>query len=138
MKYYLLKGAQRRRTDVTYPNPLWGYGEVCALNSFNLLQADLNAILSREYVKQNDILVTNRTSNKYNIMKKNIKRKFMNNRSNGNSTSNTGGLKVQCFWGNDYIPINGVKITVSGTTGSENANNIELLTNVAGLTQVIE
>ncbi|MFL0168828.1 spore cortex-lytic protein, partial [Clostridium sp. WILCCON 0112] len=62
----------------------------------------------------------------------------MNNRSNGNGKSNTGGLKVQCFWGNDYIPINGVKITVRGTTGSENANNIELLTNVAGLTQVIE
>ncbi|MZK75344.1 S8 family serine peptidase, partial [Clostridium beijerinckii] len=138
LKYYLLKGAQRRRTDVTYPNPLWGYGEVCALNSFNLLQADLNSILSRRYVKHKEVIVTNNTLRKYNIMKKNKKRKSMNNRSNGNGKSNTGGLKVQCFWGNDYIPINGVKITVRGTTGSENANNIELLTNVAGLTQVIE
>ncbi|MDB2158132.1 S8 family serine peptidase [Clostridium butyricum] len=138
LKYYLLKGAQRRRTDVTYPNPLWGYGEVCALNSFNLLQADLNAILSRRYVKQKEVIVTNNTFIEYNIMKKNIKRKFMNNRSNGNFRADVGGLKIQCFRGDDYIPIDGARITVSGTTGFENVNNIELVTDVVGLTQIVE
>ena len=49
LKYYLIRGAKRRRSDVIYPNPLWGYGEVCAFNSLNLLQSDLNAILTRKY-----------------------------------------------------------------------------------------
>ena len=37
LKYYILKGARRNRTDVSYPNQTWGYGEVCADNAFNLL-----------------------------------------------------------------------------------------------------
>ena len=59
LKYYLIKGAKRRRTDVTYPNPLWGYGEVCAFDSISLLEADLNAILTRSDINDKDILVTN-------------------------------------------------------------------------------
>lgn len=54
----------------------------------------------------------------------------------GTATSNTGGLKIQCFRGDDYIPIDGAKITVRGTEG--NAKSIELVTNTAGLTQIIE
>lgn len=30
LKYYLLQGARRDRSDVTYPDPTWGYGEICA------------------------------------------------------------------------------------------------------------
>ena len=37
-----------------------------------------------------------------------------------------GRLKVQCFRGNDYIPIDGAKITVKGSAGSENLKSIEL------------
>ena len=29
LKYYLVVSANRPRTDVIYPDPSWGYGEVC-------------------------------------------------------------------------------------------------------------
>ncbi|MGG7214317.1 S8 family serine peptidase [Clostridium nigeriense] len=29
LKYYLVVSAKRSRTDITYPDPSWGYGEVC-------------------------------------------------------------------------------------------------------------
>ncbi len=32
LKYFLVVSANRNRTDITYPDPSWGYGEVC-LNS---------------------------------------------------------------------------------------------------------
>lgn len=47
LKYYLLREAKRRCTDIIYPNPLWGYGEVCSLNSLRMLETDLNAILTK-------------------------------------------------------------------------------------------
>ena len=49
LKYYLIRGARRRRKDVTYPSPSWGYGEVCVFNSLSLLESDLNVILTRVY-----------------------------------------------------------------------------------------
>lgn len=55
LKYYLIRGARRRRSDVTYPNPLWGYGEVCVFNSLSLLESDLNAILTREYKEKQEV-----------------------------------------------------------------------------------
>ena len=85
LKYYLIKGAKRRRIDVIYPNPLWGYGEVCALDSLNLLKEDLNAILSRGNINHKNVPVTNSAFNKYNILRKNIKGKIMDNMSNGTS-----------------------------------------------------
>ena len=138
LKYYLIKGAKRKRTDVVYPNPLWGYGEVCALDSLNLIKEDLNAILRGGDVNQKEVPVTNITFNKYNILSKNIKGKIMDNMSNGKNTSNMGRLKVQCFRGNDYIPIDGANITVTGSPGSENLKNIELVTNTVGLTNEVE
>jgi len=138
LKYYLIRGAKRRRIDVTYPNPLWGYGEVCALDSLNLLKEDLNAILSRGNINHKNVLVTNSAINKYNVLKKNIKGRFMDNMSNGTAKSNMGRLRVQCFRGNDYIPIDGAKITVKGSAGSENLKSIELVTNSVGLTNEIE
>lgn len=47
LKYYLVKGANRARMDVTYPNPSWGYGTICAFDSFYILENTLNAILSQ-------------------------------------------------------------------------------------------
>jgi len=49
LKYYLIRGARRRRSDVIYQNPSWGYGEVCVFNSLSLLESDLNAILTRGF-----------------------------------------------------------------------------------------
>jgi hypothetical protein len=102
--------------------------------------------------------VINIAFNKYNILKKNIKRKLMDNISSGNVTSNignaaanagnvtgtgtvtsnTGGLKIQCFRGDDYIPIDRARITVRGTSDFGNARTIELVTDAVGLTQIIE
>lgn len=44
LKYYLIKGANRRRTDISYPNPSWGYGTVCAADSFSMLEEDISGI----------------------------------------------------------------------------------------------
>lgn len=46
LKYYLVRGANRSRNDVDYPNPSWGYGTVCAFDSFYILENTLNEILS--------------------------------------------------------------------------------------------
>jgi len=62
----------------------------------------------------------------------------METASNVNPTSDIGRLKVQCFRGNDYIPIDGAKITVKGTEGTENLKTIDLTTNSVGLTQEID
>lgn len=42
LKYYLIKGANRGREDINYPNSSWGYGTVCAINSFYILENDIN------------------------------------------------------------------------------------------------
>jgi peptidoglycan hydrolase-like protein with peptidoglycan-binding domain len=66
-----------------------------------------------------------------------MERLYMDITNNINSNTNMGRLKVQCFKGNDYIPIDGAKITVKGSEGTENLQNIELTTNSVGLTQEI-
>lgn len=38
LRYYLLRGAKRVRTEEVYPNPTWGYGEVCAKSAMDLLK----------------------------------------------------------------------------------------------------
>ena len=43
LKYYLVVGAKKERRDVTYPDPAWGYGEVCAYNSLRLTMNQLGA-----------------------------------------------------------------------------------------------
>ncbi|HZK01131.1 MAG TPA: S8 family peptidase, partial [Tissierellaceae bacterium] len=54
LKYYLVKGANRVRKDVDYPNPLWGYGTVCAFDSFYILENTLNTILSQRTMSIKD------------------------------------------------------------------------------------
>ena len=56
LKYYLVKAANRARMDIDYPNPSWGYGKICAFDSFYLLENTLNAILSQRYrsIKNNN------------------------------------------------------------------------------------
>ncbi|MEG2018489.1 MAG: S8 family peptidase [Clostridium sp.] len=36
LKYFLLKGARRIRTDVEYPGPTWGYGTLCVRNAIEV------------------------------------------------------------------------------------------------------
>ena len=55
LKYFLVKGATRNRVDVDYPSPMWGYGTICAYDSFVLLEDVINFILSqRDKSRQND------------------------------------------------------------------------------------
>lgn len=58
--------------------------------------------------------------------------------TSANSSGNIGRLKIQCFRGDDYIPIDGARITVRTPAGSENVNSIQLVTDSVGLTQTIE
>ncbi|MDD7794197.1 S8 family serine peptidase [Clostridium sp. 'White wine YQ'] len=39
IKYYLSKGAKRERTEISYPDPSWGYGTDCLYNSLELLKS---------------------------------------------------------------------------------------------------
>ncbi len=78
LRYYLLIGAKRGRRDVTYPDPAWGYGEVCAYDSLNLVNEVINSLMR----EQND---TRKTSNNKNITNgKNLK----NNRQENINQSN--------------------------------------------------
>lgn len=43
LKYYLIIGAKRPRTDILYPDPSWGYGEACLERA---IEAVINNILS--------------------------------------------------------------------------------------------
>ena len=44
LKYYLIKGCKRNRQDISYPNASWGYGTICAANSFSILENDILGI----------------------------------------------------------------------------------------------
>ncbi|MGL5086264.1 MAG: S8 family serine peptidase [Clostridium sp.] len=44
LKYYLVRGAKRNRTDVMYPDSSWGYGEVCAYKSFEIVVEIINSL----------------------------------------------------------------------------------------------
>lgn len=45
LRYYLLLGAKRGRRDVLYPDPSWGYGEVCAYNTLGLINEVINSLI---------------------------------------------------------------------------------------------
>ena len=62
----------------------------------------------------------------------------MESTSNLNLPNRTGRLKIQCFRGNDYIPIDGAKITVKGTEEEASLDTINLVTDSVGLTQEID
>lgn len=49
-----------------------------------------------------------------------------------------GSLKVQCFFRDSYIPLEDVKVIVRPSTGGQADENIELMTNSMGETNIIE
>ena len=87
LKYYLIRGAKRRRTDVTYPNPSWGYGEVCVFESLRLLEADLSSIITRRSESVKDIPLT-----------------IDNAKITVSETSQVGNLESIEWRGNEFIP----------------------------------
>lgn len=52
--------------------------------------------------------------------------------------ANVGRLKVQCFIGNDYVPVDKVKVRINGKGDFATKNEIILNTDSSGLTQEIE
>jgi subtilisin family serine protease len=44
LKYYLVVSAKRPRTDITYPDPSWGYGEVCLNNAIESIISNIGFI----------------------------------------------------------------------------------------------
>lgn len=50
----------------------------------------------------------------------------------------TGRLKVQCFIGNDYVPVDRVKVTINGRGDYATKRVINLTTDSSGLTEEIE
>lgn len=52
--------------------------------------------------------------------------------------ASSGRIKIQCFKGNDYIPIDGSKITVKGYGEFATSRIINLTTDSSGLTETIE
>jgi hypothetical protein len=103
-----------------------------------LISKIFNIELARERINYKYVLVANIKINKYNILRKNSKRNDMESTNNANLLNRTGRLKIQCFRGNDYIPIDGAKITVKGTEGTEDLGIYDLVTDAVGLTQEIE
>ena len=59
LKYYLVKGGKRNRSDVNYPSPIWGYGEVCVYNSLELATQAINLIRSEE-MPESEINIDNK------------------------------------------------------------------------------
>ncbi|AOR22269.1 peptidoglycan-binding domain-containing protein [Clostridium taeniosporum] len=50
-----------------------------------------------------------------------------------------GSLKIQCFNGDDYIPVDNAKISIKkNSSNKNNTSNIELVTNTIGLTEQVE
>ena len=50
-----------------------------------------------------------------------------------------GRLKIQCFVGDTYVPVDGSNITLVSTSGQTNDNKeVNLVTNSSGESQVIE
>lgn len=47
LKYYLVKGAKRSRSNIVYPDPSWGYGEVCLSSAMDELIKNIGTIASR-------------------------------------------------------------------------------------------
>ena len=52
LKNYLVRGAKRDRPSITYPSSLWGYGTICAFNSFEILRNDLNIPAQNRQIKR--------------------------------------------------------------------------------------
>lgn len=44
LKFYLVRGAKRSRTDIIYPDVSWGYGEVCAYNALDMVLEVINSL----------------------------------------------------------------------------------------------
>lgn len=73
LKYFLLKGARRTRTDLDYPSPTWGYGTLCVRNAIEIWNEEvasrsIDANYNNEVTKQEAILFVNIPTDLYNTL----------------------------------------------------------------------
>lgn len=67
LKYFLVISAKRPRTDITYPDPSWGYGEVCLSDAINRIISDIGITrYESKFRQENNLEFKGRSSlNKY-------------------------------------------------------------------------
>lgn len=68
LKYFLVDRARRERNDVTYPDPSWGYGTICAYDSYVFLSSTINS-LARYTRSDNCIVSHNKKYKEYTLGK---------------------------------------------------------------------
>ena len=62
LKYYLVVSAKRPRTDISYPNITWGYGEVCLDGAMERLISNIGIIGTRDIFGSRQELQSSNTS----------------------------------------------------------------------------
>lgn len=70
VKYFLIKGAIRARTDITYPDPSWGYGTLCLGNS-------MEAWINEGMVRSGRNMRNTRLEENFVIQNKDIEKKLL-------------------------------------------------------------
>ena len=76
LKYFLVVSANRNRTDITYPDPSWGYGEVCLNSAIQRVIENIGFIMGqrgekvkykmgneKKYIKENEVRQNNQNVN---------------------------------------------------------------------------
>ncbi len=68
LKYFMLKGARRTRTDLDYPSPTWGYGTLCVRNAIEIWNEE---VASRggtfiDYEGRGSYMVLKKSNNAFN------------------------------------------------------------------------
>ncbi|WP_367303034.1 S8 family serine peptidase [Clostridium baratii] len=54
LKNYLVRGANRDRVNLIYPNPIWGYGKVCAYDALEVVRLILNVLKTPAIFRNDD------------------------------------------------------------------------------------
>lgn len=90
LRYYLLLGAKRRRRDVLYPDPSWGYGEVCAYDSLSLVTEVINSLVRNKSDREEAIRQQENISNNSNIASTQNSNTGSNNTNTINNKTNIG------------------------------------------------
>lgn len=119
LKYYLIKGADRSREDVIYPNPSWGYGTICAADSFSNLVDDISGIgrggigksISNKYrqVNGDGDLVSDKTEEEDNLFQSTapaLKSLINLTEEEGVDENEVIGLMIQIYTPEDLVEIN--------------------------------
>ncbi|MDU1855728.1 MAG: S8 family serine peptidase, partial [Clostridium baratii] len=65
LKNYLVRGANRDRVNLIYPNPLWGYGKVCAYDALELVRLILNVPQTPAIFRNDDSKSRQKNTNDY-------------------------------------------------------------------------